>query len=282
MDRHEAHGAQIAELDGRVGLAGLGLQLGVGEVDEGPDVAAVLALVLGREALELVDVGQAPLAVGKREDVQVVSGRRDDPVEQLVEGHARREAPLGLEAHRERAQALAVARRQPLGEPGVLPREERLGDDPPCVSLARLADERQRVGRRADERRRQHPVQRDLVARVGEDGKPSAQVADDLPSPVAAAADGQRGETDVLQRPLEDRQRADRAEQHDDVLRCGRAGLDELRDALCEQPRLGVAPPLRRRQSTEVDVVPPVGVGQQDLDDRRRRPAQRRGRGAAP
>ena len=77
------------------------------------DVAAVLALVLGREPLELVHVGQAPLAVGQRQHVQVVVGGGDDPLEQLVEPEARRDGALGLEAHGERAEALAVLGPEP-------------------------------------------------------------------------------------------------------------------------------------------------------------------------
>ena len=113
MDRHEADGAEVPQLDGSVGLARLGLQLGVREVDERADVAAVLALVLGREPLELVHVGQAPLAVGQRQHVQVVVGGGDDPLEQLVEPEARRDGALGLEAHRERAEAFAVLGPEP-------------------------------------------------------------------------------------------------------------------------------------------------------------------------
>ena len=141
---------------------------------------------------------------------------------------------------------------------------------------------RQRVGRQPDERRGEHAVQRGLVARVGERGQPRAEVAHDLPAPVAAPADGHRQQPLVLERALVDGQVAERAQQHDDVLGPVHAGGDELGHALGEQARLGLAPGLRARPHlAEVDVLPAGLVGDQQLDERLARRAARRGPRAA-
>ena len=110
MDRHEPHRLDVAELDGRVGLARLGFELGRREVREAAHVAAVVALESGGEAQELVDVREPPRAAGEREHVQVVAGRVHDPTQQLVEAQPRRERALRGEALGEDEQALAIAR----------------------------------------------------------------------------------------------------------------------------------------------------------------------------
>ena len=53
VDRHQPHGVEAAEVDGRVGLAGVGLELGGGEVDEAAHVAPAARLEGGRQRSSL-------------------------------------------------------------------------------------------------------------------------------------------------------------------------------------------------------------------------------------
>ena len=222
VDRHQPHGLDVAELDRRVGLARLGLELGGREIREPADVAAAVALEGGGEPQQLVDVRQAARAAGERQDVQVVGRRIDDAAQQLVEREAGRERAFGGEAHREGIEPFAVVGGQPLAQLAVA------GDRAPGMAATGARDVHQRVRRQTDERRGEHAVQRRLVARVGERGEPRAEVAHDLAAPVAAPADRHRQQPLLLERAFEDRQVAERAQQHDDVLRPVRAGVDEV------------------------------------------------------
>ena len=151
VDGHEPHGLDVAELDRRVGLARLGLELGGGEVGEAADVAAAVALEGRGEAQQLVDVRQPAGAAGERQDVQVIARRVDDAAQQLVEGEPRRQRALGGEARREGVEALAVVVAQARAQLAVA------GDRPPGVARsrrARRAPARRRTGRRAATRAR--------------------------------------------------------------------------------------------------------------------------------
>ena len=145
-----------------------------------------------------------------------------------------------------------------VGPPRVGRREAGALDRSPGPAAAGARDVGEGVGGQPDERRGEHAVERGLVARVGERREPGAEVAHDLAAPVAAPADRQRQQALILERALEDRQVAEAAQQHDDVLGPRVAGVDEVAQALGQQPRLGAPPrPCALRQLAEVDGVPP-------------------------
>ena len=104
VDRHQAHGVEAAEVDGRVGLARVGLELGGGEVDEPAHVATAARLELGGEAPSAC--GRSPGAA-RRRAARGRAGRSRC---------ARRRAPAARRAR-------GAAPRALLGEPGPERRE---------------------------------------------------------------------------------------------------------------------------------------------------------------
>ena len=151
VDRHQPHGLDVAQLDRRVGLARLGLELGGREIGEPADVAPAVALEGGGEPQQLVDVRQPARAAGERQHVQVVGRRVDDAAQELVEREPRRERALGGEARREGVEPLAVVGGQPLAQLAVA------GDRAPGVAAAGARDVHQRVGRQARRAARRAP-----------------------------------------------------------------------------------------------------------------------------
>ena len=149
MDREQAHGVGALFLGNRLELVRADRLLLGDEPDEALDVRAAELLVRAREPRELAHVGVAPPAVPLREDREVVVVLADDLLAQPLErepGHRFDEPVVALpEGAHETLVALGEARRQGVLEAG----EERPPRrDPP--------QERERVVRDSDERRREH------------------------------------------------------------------------------------------------------------------------------
>ncbi len=266
VDRHEPHRLLAAELDRRLRLARVGLELGQRPVDEAADVAPVLRLVGGGEPDHLRHVGQAPHPAGEAQHVLVVAAGGDAPLEQRVEAQPRGALALGLHRRRERREALALGRveRRAPGVDVVL--GEHVPEPPPGRPPVRgLREQRERVGRGAGaERRRERAEQRDLVAGVGDRAEVGAEVLDLLAGPEAAPAGGQRGEPLGLQRPLEEAHVGRRAHQHHHVGGPVRPVADERADA----PRQGGGLPLAQllgREPALLLALGDVGVDEQQL-----------------
>ena len=245
----------------------------VAMVDEAAHVASVARLVGGRDAQELVDVGQPPRAARQREHVQVVArcaARRAGAPRRApgaARARARRRTTRGRRARR---RASSGARAQGVVVDGL---PQRRG------ALARAErQQRQRVGGQADHRRGQQPEQRLLVARVGQRGEQVAQVADLLAPPPSASAGRQRRQA----RPAPARARRGPS-------RPTRAAARRRRAA--RRPRRARARPTRWATSARLGLldraggrqpeaqragrvaVPGVGVGDQQLDHAARAPA---------
>ena len=266
VDRHQPHRVEAAQVDRRVGLARLGLELGGGHVDEAAHVAPAARLVGGRHAQQLVDVGQPPRPARQGEHVQVVAGATQRALEHLVEPQARRALALAREPRAEGGQAPRVLGRQ---------RQGVVVDGLPERHGALAGPERQQgqgVGGQAGHRRGQQPEQRLLVARVGQGGEQVAEVADLLAPPPPAAAGRQRGQPGQLERALVEAHLGRRAQQHDDLARCDALLVHQRGDALGHEPRLGLLDRAGRRQPEPQRArrvaVPGVGVGDQQLDHR--------------
>ena len=147
VDRHQPHGVEAAEVDRRVGLARLGLELGGGQVDEAAHVAPAARLEGGRQPQQLVDVGQAPRAARQREHVQVVAGAAQRALEQLVEPEPRRALALAGEPRAEGGQAPRVLGRR--GQRVVVRRASQIVVAPsraPSASSASASEDRPTSG----------------------------------------------------------------------------------------------------------------------------------------
>ena len=276
MDRHQPHGVEPVGLERRLALAGLREVLRDREVQEAAQVAALRVLVLARQPHELAQVREPPLAAGAREDREVVARGRDRALEQRLGREPLRAGALGGEELREAQQALAVGGghgAEPCRAGGAGRGLAQRGPRPAAAVAARLREQDQRVAADAAERRREHAVERGLVARVGERGEVGEAVADLLLGPVAASADHVGGQALLLERLLEQAQRGGRAHEHHHVAGPA-AGADLLAQAVRDQPRLR-APPRLLGQRPEPELgrvlVPAAGVGDEQLDGRRAR-----------
>ena len=149
MDREQAHRVGALLLGDRLELARADRLLLGDEADEALDVGPAQLLVRAREPRELAHVRVAPAAVPLREHGEVVVVLGDDLLAQPLEGEPRHRLDQPVVALAEGAHQALVA----LGEPrrqGVLEAGE---ERPPRRDPAQ---ERERVVRDADERRREH------------------------------------------------------------------------------------------------------------------------------
>ncbi len=271
MDGHQAHRVEPVGLERGLALAGLGEVLGDRVGEEAAQVGALGALVVARQAHQLAQVGQPPVAAAAGQDREVIAGRHDGALDQRLRRRALSAGTLGREEARERLQPRALGLREmphPAGRLGVAQRGPRAAAALP----PRLREEDQSVGPDTAEGRRQHGEQRLLVLRVGERGEVGDAVADLLLRPVAAAADHVRRQPLLLERLLQQAQRARRAHEDDDVARAP-SGFDLGAQPVRDEPRLGPAPRLRAAareadRPLELRLVPAARVGDQQLDER--------------
>ncbi len=277
MDRHQLHGVGLDAFDRRLGLARPAVFQVGDQVDEGAQLPALLFLEATGEAQQLVDVGKPSLGPVQTEHVALVASLGDSPLEQLGDAPPPGLGPLGLEPGHEGSQHGAVALRELAGVPGG--RLQRL----PQGRAGRAAgggEKRQAITRAAGERRGQRRVERLLVARVRKRPQVAVKVLDLLAAPERPDA-GEGPQPLQLQRPLEGLDVPGRAQQDRDLVGPRLAAVDELADALREQPRLGLAPERGVRQPSGDrrgrGMLPPVlrGAREQHLDERAA------GRGAA-
>ena len=185
----------------------------------------------------------------------------DDPVAERLEPDPGGRAHETLVALEERAQQPLVARVELLGK-----RPLERGEERPARGVS--AQEHERVVRDADERRRQHGRQRDVVVAVVQEAQVREQVDDLLLPEVAAAGRAEGRQALAPQRLLVALRVGARREQHDDLARVGLARVDELAHAARDPLRLARPPVLARSGEArlvgdeQLDRVPEHGIGE--------------------
>ena len=224
MDREQPHGVGALLLGDRLELARADRLLLGDEADEALDVRPAQLLVRAREPRELAHVGVAPATVPLREHGEVVVVLADDLLAQPLEREPRQRRHEPVVALAEGAHqalvALGEARRQGVLEPG----EER----PPRRDPAQ---QRERVVRDADERRREHRQERDVVVAVLQQAEVHEQVDDLLLAEVALAGRAVRRQPRPPQLVLVPLRVGAGREEEDDLARRRRAGVHELAHA---------------------------------------------------
>ncbi len=217
MDRHHPHPRVILARGGRLALA-------VGEggpcrrvVEEAAQVAAIVRLVLGRDADELAQVRRAPPSLVHEQRREVVVERLERPLHERVEREGGGDRPQIRQPLVEAGEALLVIRRDPRLPfaqallPGervlvLIRRRLRLSEQQlerrPEVGAGAgdAAQDPQRVRARAAGGGGERGDQRLVVERVGDASEEGERVGDLLRGPVAAAADDVRLEAGELQR----------------------------------------------------------------------------------
>ncbi len=224
VDRQQADRAATLLLGDRLELLRAKRVLLADEANEALDVGAANRLVVARKAAELAEVREATRPVPAREHREVVVVLGDDPLAQLLEPDARRGAHEALVALEERAEQALVARLELLRQGPLERREER-----PARRVA--TKQHEGVVRDADERRREHGRESDVVVAVVQQSEVREQVDDLLLAEVAAAGRAIRRQPLAPQRLLVLLRIGARGEEDDDLARIGLARVDELADA---------------------------------------------------
>ena len=239
MDGEQPHGTAALLLGDGFELLRAERVLVAHEADEALDVRSADRLVLAREPPELAEVREATAPVPAREHGEVVVVLAERSARTSLEPDPGGRAHEALVALEERAQQALVAGLEPFGKRALERGEERPAR---CVS----AQQHERVVRDADERRREHGRERDVVVAVVQQPQVREQVDDLLLPEVAAAGRAEGRQAFAPERLLVALRVGACGEEHDDLSRLGLARVDELAHAARDRPRLAHAPVLRR------------------------------------
>ena len=252
VDGQEPHGAPSLLLGNRLELLRAERILVAHEPHEALDVRAAHGLVVARQASELAEVRESSRPVPPREDGEVVVVLAHHALAESLEPDPRRGANQSLVALEERAQQARVARVELLGKRPLERREQR-------TALGVAPEKDERVVRDADERRREHGGERDVVVAVVKEPQVGEQVDDLLLPEVAAPRRAVRRKPLAAECLLVLLGVRARCEQHDDLARLGLAGVDQLAHATRNSPCLAGAPVLLRLGEARL-------VGDEQLD----------------
>ena len=170
VDGQQPHRPGALFLRHRLQLLHAGRVLLDHEPDEALDVGAAQLLVRAGKARELAQVGVAPPAVPLREDGEVIVVLDEDLLAEPLEPDGAGDRRQPVVALAERLEQLRVAFGQAVGQSPLEPRVER-------APRRRPAQQRERVVRDADERRRKHGDERLVVVTVVQQAQITEQVA---------------------------------------------------------------------------------------------------------
>ena len=239
MDRQQPHRTRSLLLRDRLELLRADRLLLSDEAREAGDVCAADGLVLACEPGELAEIGEAARAVPASEHGEVVVVLREHLLAERLEAAPRRRANEPLVALEERAQQPLVSFGEPLRQPSLERREEGTASRIP-------PDEYERVVRDADERGGEHGRQGHVVVAVVQQPEVREEIHDLLLPEVPAPRRAVRGQALAPKRLLVRLRIGPRREQHDDLPRGGRTGVDELPHPPGDRPRLPETPVLLR------------------------------------
>ena len=195
MDGEEPHRVGSLLLGERLQLLRAERALIAHEAHEPAQVCAPHGLVLACEPAELPQVREAPGAVPARQNRQVVVVLGDDLLAELLQPETRGGTREPLVPLPKGAEKPPVVGADPLGHATLERGVER-------APQRGAAHEHERVVRDADERRREHGRERDVVVAVLEQAEVREQVRDLLLAEVAASGRPVRGEAVPAERLL--------------------------------------------------------------------------------